>query len=143
MTVHPSAMNTARTGLRRMWPKREPRQRKPKKVGESRTRRIVAERSGGVCELCGVRPAESVHHRWKKGQGGPWSPSNCVATCGDGTRGCHGWIESHPGAAGVLGFHLRPKTHPSKVSISSALHGVVLLIDDGGISPVPAEGGTA
>lgn len=38
----------------------------------------------------------SVHHRAKKGQGGSWSPANLLAACGDGTLGCHGYIEANP-----------------------------------------------
>jgi hypothetical protein len=63
-------------------------------IGEARKR--VRERSGGECELrifnvCFGR-AETMHHRRKQSQGGPWVPSNLIHTCGDGTRGCHGLI---------------------------------------------------
>lgn len=83
---------------------------------EGATRRAVAERCGGCCERCG-RWGYSVHHRWKRGQGGPWSGSNCVALCGSGTTGCHGWVESHPDLAEIDGWHVRPWRNPADVPI--------------------------
>ncbi|WP_405490396.1 HNH endonuclease [Nocardia sp. NBC_00511] len=124
--------------------KRQPRPPKVRNPGESRTRALVAERSGGWCEICGVMRAESVHHRRKRSQGGPWSGSNCVAACGDGVRGCHGWAELNPDAAHKKGFHLRPGEKPAETPVISGLHGrvPVLLDDEGGIAPVggPAYG---
>lgn len=50
--------------------------------------------------LCGCgRRAESWHHRLAQGRGGPTDRFNCVAVCGDGVRGCHGWAEANPEAA--------------------------------------------
>lgn len=110
-----------------------------KNPGESRTRKLVAVRSGGVCERCGLRDAESVHHRLKKSQGGRWSPANCVAVCGDGVRGCHGYIEEHPDAAFAEGFHVRPWCDPKSVAIHSDRHGHALLTDDGRVLPASTE----
>jgi hypothetical protein len=62
------------------------------RADERRTRFIVAERSGGLCERCGVHPANTMHHRRKRSQSGPWCPSNVIHLCGDGTTGCHGVI---------------------------------------------------
>lgn len=55
---------------------------------------VVKRRSGGTCEICGIRPGESVHHRRKQSQQGPWTPSNCLHLCGDGRSpdGCHGMV---------------------------------------------------
>ena len=59
------------------------------------------------CEKCGdYGIGLSMHHRKKRGQGGSWAPSNIVVVCGDGTRGCHGWIEQNPTAANAEGWHL-------------------------------------
>lgn len=68
----------------------------PAGMTQDKARRIVKRRSGGDCELripgsCLGR-AETMHHRRKQSQRGPWTPSNLVHTCGDGTRGCHGLI---------------------------------------------------
>jgi len=122
--------------VRQSWPKRQPRTQRAKNPGEAKTRQLVAARSGGWCELCGTVRAESVHHRRKRSQGGPWSASNCVHVCGDGVRGCHGWAEHNPDAAAAEGFHLRPGDDPAAVPIVSGFHGRVLLSDDGGIEPV-------
>lgn len=61
------------------------------KSDEREVRRIVRDRSGGACEICGV-PAESMHHRRFRSQGGPWAPSNILHLCGDGVRLCHGLL---------------------------------------------------
>ncbi|MEU9515882.1 HNH endonuclease signature motif containing protein [Micromonospora sp. NPDC048169] len=120
---------------RRVHPKTQPRRPRPKNPGEAKTRKLVSARSGGWCEVCGVARAESVHHRRKRSQGGPWSASNCVDACGDGTGGCHGWAEGSPNAAAAEGFHLRPGQVPSETLIVSGLHGHVLLTDTGSIRP--------
>jgi hypothetical protein len=71
-------------------------------------RLLVAERSQHSCEIAipGVcRGAmTSVHHRRKEGR--DWAPSNLLAACGDGTTGCHGWVEAHPEAAREEGLWL-------------------------------------
>lgn len=135
MTVNRNPKNFAADIARRL-AKRQPRTRRPKNPGESKTRRIVWARSDRWCEVCGIAVADSIHHRWKKGQGGPWSPSNCIAVCGDGTRGCHGWIEHNPNAAAAQGLHLRPGEIPAEVPIASGMYDRVLLGDDGSVTPI-------
>lgn len=134
MSIQRTPRNAARDIARQMWPKRQPRRQKPKNPGEQKTRELVAERSGGLCERCGRR-GESVHHRVNRSQGGPWSGSNCVHLCGDGTRGCHGWVGANPLAAAHDGFHVLPKTDPAAVPLRS-IHGLVLLADDGSVEAV-------
>ncbi|WP_280475457.1 HNH endonuclease [Nocardia asiatica] len=137
MTVHPSAKNLAADMVRRL-AKHQPRTKRPKNPGESATRKLLATRSGGLCERCGIAPAQSVHHRWKRGQGGPWSASNCVALCGDGVRGCHGFAEHNPNAAEPEGLHLRPWITPAD---SRFLYRGrwVLLTDDGRVETIGGE----
>lgn len=101
------------------------------KADEKRTRALVLARCGGLCERCGVS-GYTVHHRLKKGQGGSWSGSNCVALCGDGVRGCHGWTEGNPTDAWKEGWHVRPWETPAHRLIRNSIHGVVLLDDMGG-----------
>ena len=77
---------------------------------EEAGRHIVTQRSGGRCEaavpgIC-MGAAQSVHHRIKRSQGGTWAPSNLLHVCGDGTIGCHGWIEHHPAKAREHGLDL-------------------------------------
>lgn len=136
MSISPSPKNLAKDLVRRTLPKLQPRTRRPKNPGESATRTVVAARSGGVCERCGQRPAQSVHHRLKRGQGGPWSPSNCVHLCGDGTQYCHGVVEHYPDSARLGGFHVRPWEHPADVRLRYRHTEWVLLRDDGTVTPI-------
>lgn len=103
------------------------------KSDERKTRALVLARSGGLCERCGVF-GYTVHHRMKRSQAGPWSGSNCVALCGDGVRGCHGFVEANPNAAWEEGWHVRPWEKPGERLIRKSIHGVVLLDDEGGIA---------
>lgn len=65
------------------------------------TRLLLRARSGGICELCGVLPAESAHHRLAKGMGGSsagdrHSLEKLLHTCGlDNRTGCHGACHTH------------------------------------------------
>lgn len=135
MTIQRQPKYIAAHTLQRL-AKRQPRRPRPKNSGEHATRQLVAERSGGWCEICGVMRSESIHHRRNQSQGGPWTASNCVAACGDGTRKCHGWVTTHPADAAAEGWHLRHGEDPLEVAIISGLHGPVLLADDGSIRPV-------
>jgi hypothetical protein len=47
-----------------------------------------------TCVHCGLE-AQSLHHIVPKSQGGDDVPENLAPLCGDGTRGCHGKLESH------------------------------------------------
>jgi hypothetical protein len=40
-----------------------------------------------------------------------------VYLCGDGTRGCHGWVTEHPKLASEEGFHVKPWQLPGDVPI--------------------------
>lgn len=79
-------------------------------VSQTRARAIVRERADDRCEIaidrvCAGRMA-SVHHRSKRSHGGSWQPSNLLAACGDGARGCHGFVEAHPSWAITEGLWL-------------------------------------
>lgn len=87
--------------------------------GEAAVRAAVAQRSGGVCEIaiagiCRGRN-ENISHRKARSQGGLWSTANCMAACGSGTTGCHGWVESHPTEARQLGLRLTSRQSPLAV----------------------------
>jgi hypothetical protein len=81
---------------------------------ESAARGRVDARSGGVCERCGAREAESFSHRIPAGQGGRFTAANGINTCGDGTTGCHGWIEANPTEARRHGWRLNSRQKPDK-----------------------------
>lgn len=108
---------------------------------ERLTRKVLRERSGGICEVCGHAPAESVHHRKKAGR--EWSPSNTLHTCGDGVRGCHGHIEGHPNAAKEQGWWLLPIQDPARTPVWLAGRGFVFLADDGSINDSEEENDAA
>ncbi len=60
-----------------------------------RVRRLVAERSQGLCEICGRRPAQQLHHRRPRKMGGSRrestnTPANLLAI----DALCHADIES-------------------------------------------------
>ncbi|WP_158170948.1 HNH endonuclease [Rhodococcus sp. JT-3] len=103
-------------------------------AAEKNGRRIVKERSGGYCEvrirgICTGR-AESVHHRKNRSQGGSWAPSNLLHLCGDGVRGCHGWITEHPALSYDNGWAVRGCNVPAEEPVFVA-RGLVLLDDTG------------
>ena len=108
-------------------------------MSEQVARALVAERAQHMCEIalagiCGVRMA-SVHHRLKRSHGGGWVASNLLASCGDGTTGCHGYIEAHPTWAREEGLWLfAGDGAPHEVSVHMRwmnLRGWYLLDDEG------------
>ena len=55
------------------------------------------------CAICGGR-SESLHHIYKRGQGGGDLLVNLAPVCGSGTTGCHGKLEARdPEALATLG----------------------------------------
>lgn len=103
---------------------------------EAQARKIVAQRSNGVCELCDQARATHCHHRWLKSQGGPWCPANLIhldASCHDRIHKnpkdaeVHGWILPRPplGQSGE-GLYL-----PQRVHVDLALWGHARLTSDG------------
>jgi hypothetical protein len=123
---------------------------------EAKCREIVATRSGGKCEvaIAGVcrGVAESMHHRRKEGR--LWNPANVLHACGDGVRGCHGWIESHPKDANEKGLWLFAGEAPAETSVHMRWENQMcwFLLDDEGLLhwdstetepvPPPARGST-
>lgn len=50
------------------------------------------ERAEGMCEICGINPANNAHHRKNRSQGGLDDLSNLLLLCGSGTTLCHGYV---------------------------------------------------
>lgn len=110
----------------------------PALLSEGACRTLVRERSGGMCEMriknvC-RGPGESMHHRNKAGQGGLWVPSNIVHACGNGTMGCHGWVEANPATARRRGLWLYRGVKPSDAPVQLVFRGMpgTYLLDDEG-----------
>ena len=79
-------------------------------------RAAILQAGDGRCVGCG-RPDVTCQHRRARGMGGTDNlsighPANGVPLCGDGVRGCHGWVESHPRMARLLGYALEPGESP-------------------------------
>lgn len=106
-------------------------------MNEAACRLLVHARAGGGvpewrrCERCGSSAQGSLQHRIKRSHGGEWSAVNIVWLCGDGTRGCHGWVERHPIEAEPDGWALPSFRIPELVAIRHYLWGRVLLTPDG------------
>lgn len=110
----------------------------PVGMPETRCRELVRARSGGFCEIaipgvCEGR-AVSMHHRFKEGQGGGWDPANILDTCGDGTTGCHGWVEANPTDAELRGLWIHGNDDPALTPVQLAWRGIYgwFLLDHAG-----------
>ena len=82
-------------------PKPEPRKRikarekRAKVKTDAEVREYVFMRERNICRVCRKRQAESRHELQFRSQRGKVSKTNCVAVCGDGVRGCHGFLQRH------------------------------------------------
>jgi hypothetical protein len=99
-------------------------------------RATLIQRSGGRCEVSGERftgpDGWSVHHRQPRGMGGTRNPrihdlTNLLAVTGDGTRGVHGWIESHRDLAREHGWLVPWPLDPATIPLTLHSGRVVLL----------------
>ena len=101
--------------------------------GESATRRLIRQRSWGICERCGRKPASEAAHRVGRGVGGKWDPSNLLDLCHD----CHAGNHHEPARAYREGFHLQAHQSPLDEPVTLVVRGVrqaVLLDNDGGFT---------
>lgn len=106
-------------------------------------RRLVRERDGQTCQMCG-RSTEfitsSIHHRLNKGRGGSAlleRASILINVCGDGVLMDHGRVTRYPKWAESIGWLLprnNPDIDPTREPV--LLHdGWHLLDDEGGRTP--------
>lgn len=112
-------------------PKPEPRERTKRRVDRQesdrtkKTRTYVFQRDGFTCRCCSKRRAESMHEIRPRSLRGPISRENSCALCGDGSRGCHGFITRHEivmdvspeGADGLLVFCVKTERAAEWVGI--------------------------
>jgi 5-methylcytosine-specific restriction endonuclease McrA len=83
------------------------------------SKRIVRERSGGMCEagpftaeVC-TGTADHVHHVIPRSSGRDDSPSNLLDLC----HACHAWVHAHPAEsrrAGLLGTAIYHRVPPGE-----------------------------
>lgn len=99
-------------------------------------RNLIAERSQGVCEACGVLPAQQIHHRLYKSRLGVGNPANGLHVCGvGGTDGCH--AVAHAGHIGEsLGWAIRSGHDPLLVPVFRKSDRTWRRFDDAGGSEV-------
>lgn len=123
-------------------------------------REAVYARCGDRCEVgvtaeCRLRQGwfdavtgRSLHHRRPRRMGGTRAldihdPSNLLATCGNGTRGCHGWIESHRQVALENGWLLASGADPVARACTLRDGSIVLLRATGYVLLFHADGRAA
>ena len=58
-------------------------------------RAYVFARERDLCRCCRKRRADSMHEIIFRSQQGKISKTNSIAVCGDGVRGCHGFLQRH------------------------------------------------
>lgn len=100
-------------------------------------RALVAERSNGVCEVCGNERALHHHHRRARNMGSTKRPeTNMPANAIHACARCHtDLIEKHRSVALLCGWLVGQYSDPGSVPL--LYRGVyVRLDDDGGIHPV-------
>ena len=104
------------------------------------TIRALKKRSRGLCEHCGLNPAQEAHHRQYRSRRGPDTLSNALHLCGFGnTSGCHG--KAHAGVIGeTTGLAIRSGHHPDRVPYFRLFDGTWWRLDDeGGMESVKPE----
>lgn len=81
-------------------------------------RDIIADRSGGLCEVCGVDAGVQFHHRRPRGMGGTKRVSSASASNGLHVCGaCHRLIESYRTVAKMLGWLVPTAADPTSRSV--------------------------
>lgn len=124
---------TAGPGPRRVELVAKPKKRAPgEAAAEKLARKLVRARSGGICEICGRKPATNFQHRLAVVHGGEYSATNGIDACGHGNlSGCHGHIHQHPAIAYEQGWSVRSGHNPATQPVWLAGRGRVLLRADG------------
>jgi hypothetical protein len=134
--------------MRRHTPlRRVPLERRPASVVPGEVRRVLAVRSGGVCEVslpvCRGQ-ATDVHHRVRRGAGGRHGAarvaSDSVANLLHVCRSCHEWVHANPALARDSGWLLGLGLGVPELAVVS-YRGEWRLVDDlGGVHVVEAVG---
>lgn len=112
-----------------------PKVAKPTPAESRRAYEKVAERSFGLCEVCGVRQATETHHRLHRSHGGLDTVENLIRVCGWGNHsGCHGKAHSDSDRY-TQGWAVRTGYDPATVALTYRGQ-LCWLTADGGIEAV-------
>ncbi|AXQ65196.1 HNH endonuclease [Gordonia phage Schmidt] len=92
---------------------------------------VVQERAAGICERCGFRQWQQLHHRRPRGMGGTRSkaanaPSNLLAVC----FGCHSEIEANRQDSLENGWLVRQAADPEQIPVK--YRGTLKVLDNFG-----------
>ena len=79
-----------------------------KSPGEDECRKIVKQRSQGMCEICERNYASDMAHRVAVSQRGKWEPANILHAC----RFCPSYNHAHTKEAYEKGQHLKYGSDP-------------------------------
>lgn len=83
----------------------------------------IRKRDDYACARCGINVAErlhSIHHRVRRSQGGRNVPECLITLCGDGVRGCHGWVHRNVAEARAAGWLLLGTDDPALEGVTYA-----------------------
>jgi 5-methylcytosine-specific restriction endonuclease McrA len=109
-------------------------------MSEKRTRELVRKRStliyemmmptwidtvNPVCEFCGKRSLDEMHHRKYRSQGGPWCTSNIIGLCWQ----CHKQATLYPQWAYKLGLSVAGSDEPGEVPVAVWYNEQVVFLD--------------
>ena len=100
----------------------------------AKAKKVIRERSGGICEGCAKVRASHIHHRLYKSRLGGGNVANGLHLC----VGCHGLAHTLFGEQ--QGWSIRSGFDPLKVPVSHAVHGLVTFDDDGGFETTNGYG---
>ena len=98
--------------------------------------KLVEERAGGYCEVCGTPalPSMALHHRKLRSRGGQHSAANLIRV----HHGCHNLkttsIHLNPERSSQKGWMVGSWQNPSDVPFKRPDGSIVLLQDDGTVS---------
>lgn len=108
---------------------------------DTQTRDTVLSRDRFACVVCGLSVQAkhgSVHHRRPRGMGGTKkkdTPANLITVCGDGTKGCHEWIEMNRAEATEYGYLVSARETPKLMEVKYWDDNWYLLDDYGEAEP--------
>jgi HNH endonuclease len=101
---------------------------------EASTREAVRGRSGDICEYCGQRRAQDMHHRKSLGVGGKWHPANIIHVC----RTDHRFLTEHPNWAWRLGLIVKSAEDPNTRPVTRE-DGTIFQPSDDVAPPLPKD----